>query len=179
MIRLLSAVTLILAAALGLASGPAGAQGSAIEVSGWERSTAATGTIYYRCRAATCAASSTVNYRPQQTVQFAPLTAFRAHHDVVNQRMIGASQGRIARIDTLDASEGDVSGARSQTIVKLIEFTDGRREAMATGIVSDGTRHFSIVSTAPTDAVARTNMQTFLPMIMLSTHLGAPPVPTR
>jgi predicted carbohydrate-binding protein with CBM5 and CBM33 domain len=162
MIRLLSAVTLILAAALGLASGPAGAQGSAIEVSGWERSTAATGTIYYRCRAATCAASSTVSYRPQQTVQFAPLTAFRAHHDVVNQRMIGASQGRIARIDTLDASEGDVSGARSQT-----------------GIVSDGTRHFSIVSTAPTDAVARTNMQTFLPMIMLSTHLGAPPVPTR
>jgi hypothetical protein len=179
MARLLSVFALSLAVALAAAPESARAQGSAIEVSGWERSTAATGTIYFRCRAPTCAAGATVSYRPQQTVQFGPLSAFRAHHEVVNQRMIGASQGRIARIETLAASEGEIAGARSQTIVKVIEFTDGRREAMATGIVSDGTRHFSIVSSAPTDDVARTNMQTFLPMIMLSGQLGGKPAPTR
>jgi hypothetical protein len=179
MTRLLSAFALSLAVVLSAAPESVRAQGSAIEVSGWERSTASTGTIYYRCRAATCAAGATVSYRLQQTVQFAPIAAFRAHHETVNQRMIGASQGRIARIETLDASDGEMAGARTQTIVKVIEFTDGRREAMATGIVSDGTRHFSIVSTAPTDDVARTNMQAFLPMIMLSGHLGQTPAPTR
>jgi hypothetical protein len=177
--RLLSAfaIGLALSAPLGVAG--ARAQGAAIEVNGWQRSTAATGTIYYRCGGTTCAPGSTVSYRPQERVQFAPLATFRAHHDTVNQRMIDASQGRIARIQSVDASESDSAGTRSQTIVKMIEFTDGRREAMATGIVSDGTRHFSIVSTAPDHAAAQTNLQTFLPMVMLSGHLNGKPAPTR
>ncbi|MBL8571103.1 MAG: hypothetical protein JNK84_18680 [Phreatobacter sp.] len=162
-----------LAALPGLA--PARAQGVAIEVSGWERSTAATGTIYYRCGGATCAPGSTVSYRPQERVQFASLAAFRAQHELVNQRMIAASQGRIARVETVDASENDTAGQRSQTVVKAIAFADGRREVMATSIVSDGTRHFSIVSTAPDHAAARANLQTFLPMVMLSGHIGGKP----
>lgn len=167
------AVAATLSASPGLA--PVRAQGVAIEVSGWERSTAATGTIYYRCGGATCAPGSTVSYRPQERVQFAPLAAFRAQHELVNQRMIAASQGRIARVETVDASENDAAGQRSQSVVKIIEFTDGRREAMATSIVSDGTRHFSIVSTAPSHAVAQTNLRTFLPMVMLSGHIGGKP----
>jgi hypothetical protein len=173
--RLLSALAIALALAAPLGVAAARAQGAAIEVNGWERSTAATGTIYYRCGGATCTPGSTVSYRPQERVQFAPLAAFRAQHEVVNRRMIDASQGRIVRIETVDASESDAAGARSQTIVKMIEFTDGRREAMATGIVSDGTRHFSIVSTAPGHAAAQTNLQTFLPMVMLSGHLTGKP----
>lgn len=173
MIRLVFVLALSLI--LGTAAEPLRAQATAVDVNGWERSAAATGTIYYRCRVATCAAGSTVSYRAQQAVRFGPLSAFRAHHEQVNQRMIAASQGRVSRVETLEVQEGETAGARSQTIVKMIEFADGRREAMATGIFSDGTRHISVVSTAPTGEAARANLAAFVPVAMLAVQAGGKP----
>ena len=160
--------------------GPAAAQlGAAVTIDGWERSTASTGTTYYRCRASTCAPNSTVSYRAQEPGRLPPLATFRAQHEAQNQRLIAASNGRITRIEMIETSEGENAGARLQTAVKVIESSDGRREYLATSLVADDARRFSIVSTAPSEAAARTNLQTFLPIVRLSGHLERAPAPTR
>lgn len=167
---------LVLAAVLTFFPLAAKAQSTALEVSGWERSVATTGTTYYRCRASTCDATAAVSFRPQQLTQLGTLAALRAQHEDVNSRMIQAGQGRVSRVTTTDVSEGENAGARVQTLVKSIDFSDGRREFMAVAMALDeGQRVYSIVSTAPSEAAARANLTTFLPVILLSGRLGGKP----
>lgn len=175
-LRLLSLIALV---SVGFAGESARSQGIAVTVDGWERSVASTGTTYYRCRVEACSANSAVSYRQQESAPLGPLATLRAQHDALNQRMVASSQGRVARVETIDAGEGEIAGAQQQTIVKTVEFSDGRREFMVVSLVSDGSRRFSIVSTAVSDAAARGNLRALLPMIMLSGHLGGQPAPGR
>lgn len=169
---------LVIAALFLLSPVAAKAQPAAVDIDGWERSQATTGTIYYRCRAATCDPSATVSYRPQQLTRLGTLEALRAQHEDINARMIQASQGRLRRVVTLDAGEADNSGAQVQTLLKAMEFTDGRREVMAVAMVLDeGPRAYSVVSTAPTEAAARANLSLVLPVILLAGRIAAKPTP--
>ncbi|CEJ13706.1 hypothetical protein BN1110_04030 [bacterium YEK0313] len=171
---------LALLAVLGLAAAlpggrPAGAQHAAIALSGWERSEAATGTIHYRCTATVnCGERSTVSYRRQPDGALASLAAFRSQNEAVDRNTIEASGGQIATIDILETSEGEVAGAKVQTVIKVIDHVSGRREFMAAVRLSDGMRSYSIVSTSGQERIARANLQLFLPIVMLAGEIGGP-----
>jgi hypothetical protein len=170
MIASVFAVALVVAGAL--FPFVAAAQGVALDISGWQRRTASTGTIYYQCTASTCAPNSTVSYRQQGPALLGPIAAFRSQHEALNRRMVEASNGRLVKVEMIEVSEDERDGAHVHTAVKVIESADGRREYLATSSISDGQRHFSIVSTAPTEAAARAHLKTFVPVVMLTGQLN-------
>jgi len=172
MIRKLAlALTLLLPLAL---PGPASAQGAGVTVDGWERQVAATGTVFFRCRAASCMAQSTVSYRPQQAGRMPALAAFRQRQEETNRRMVEGSNGRLTRVDILEVAESERAGAKVMTAVKLMVSASGPNQYLATSLVIQGQKAFSIVSTAPTDAAARANLATFIPIVLLQGDLTPP-----
>lgn len=174
--RAVLALLAVLAVAAARPGGrPAEAQNAAVALSGWDRSVATTGTTYYRCTAtASCGERSTVSYRQQPDAALASLAAFRDHNEAIDRRTIEASGGQIARIEILETSEGEVTGAKVQTVIKLISHAAGAREFMASARLSDGTRSYSIVSTSGQERIARANLQLFLPIVMLAGEIGGP-----
>ena len=152
---------------------PAEAQGAAINVSGWQRSEAATGTIFYRCSVpGHCGLGSTVSYRRQADGPLPDLATFRAQNESADRALVERSDGRVARVDILETTEGRVAGASMQTAVKMIDYAGGQREYMVTQRVSDGTRSYSIVSTGGQEGATRANLQIFLPIVMLAGEIG-------
>lgn len=169
--KLVLAVALVLP--LGL-PGQASAQGAAVSVDGWERQVAATGTVFFRCRSASCTAQSTVSYRPQQAGRMPALAAFRQRQEETNRRMVEGSNGRLTRVDILEVAESERAGANVMTAVKLMVSASGPNQYLATSLVIQGQKAFSIVSTAPTDAAARANLATFIPIVLLQGDLTPP-----
>ncbi len=169
--KLVLALALVLP--LGL-PGQASAQGAAVSVDGWERQVAATGTVFFRCRSASCTAQSTVSYRPQQAGRMPALAAFRQRQEETNRRMVEGSNGRLTRIDILEVAESERAGAKVMTAVKLMVSASGPNQYLATSLVIQGQKAFSIVSTAPTDAAARANLATFIPIVLLQGDLTPP-----
>lgn len=172
----------LFALALGLALAPlsavpAAAQGATVSVDGWERQTAETGTVYFRCRAASCAAQSTISYRSQSVTRMPPVAEFRRRQEETNRRMVESSNGRLTRVEMIDVAEADQAGAKTLTAVKLLVASSGTNEYLATSLVLQGTRAFSVVSTAPTEAAARANLRTFIPVVMLQGNLTPAPAP--
>ncbi|MDP3546499.1 MAG: hypothetical protein Q8S29_09995 [Phreatobacter sp.] len=170
--KLVLAFALVLPLAL---PGTAAAQGAAGSVAGWERQVAATGTVFFRCRAASCTAQSTVSYRPQQAGRMPSVAAFRQRQEETNRRMVEGSNGRLTRVDILDVAESERAGAKVLTAVKLLVAASGPNQYLATSLVMQGQKAFSIVSTAPTDAAARANLATFIPVVLLQGDLTPPP----
>jgi hypothetical protein len=161
-----------------LVAAPASAQDSAVSIAGWERQVASTGTVYYRCRAASCTVQSTVSYRTQPPGRMPSVAEFRQGQERVNQRMVESSNGRLSRVDMIDVAESERVGAKLVTAVKLLVPANGPNQYLATALVVDGPRRFSIVSTAPNEAAARANLTTFVPVVMLQVQLqpqGTPP----
>ena len=167
--KLLLALSLVLPLA---PAGPAAAQDATVTIDGWERQAASTGTVYFRCRSASCAAQSTVSYRPQTASRLPPLAEFRRRQEEVNRRMVEGSNGRLSRVDVLDVGESERAGAKVLTAVKLLVSVNGPSQYMASGLVMDGLRSFSIVSTASTEAAARANLATFIPIVLLQGQLA-------
>lgn len=149
--------------------------GIAASIDGWQRQVAETGTVYFHCRAATCPAGAAVSYRLQSDGPAPTLEAFRAHHEVLNRRMVEQSNGRLARIELIEVAQGREAGAEVLTAVKALESATGSRQFMASSMVSDGPRRFTMVSTAGTEADARTGLRMFLPVVLLQTQLGGQP----
>jgi len=171
-------LTLAVALTLPLAlPGQASAQGAAVSVDGWERQVAQTGTVFFRCRAAACTAQSTVSYRAQQVTRMPPVPAFRQRQEETNRRMVESSNGRLTRVDILDVAESERAGAKVMTAVKLLVSANGPNQYLATSLVIQGQKAFSIVSTAPTEAAARANLQTFIPIVLLQGDLTPPAAP--
>jgi len=172
--KLLLAFALLLPLAL---PGTASAQGAAISVDGWERQVAATGTVFFRCRSASCTAQSTVSYRPQQAGRMPSVAAFRQRQEETNRRMVEGSNGRLTRVDILDVTESERAGAKVLTAVKLLVSASGPNQYLATALVMQGQKAFSIVSTASTDAASRANLATFIPIVLLQADLTPPAAP--
>lgn len=174
--KLMLALALALPSAL---SGPVLAQDAAatVSVEGWERQVAPTGTVFFRCRAASCAAPSTVSYRPQTVGRLPPVAEFRRRQEEVNRRMVEQSNGRLSRVDLLDVAESERAGARMLTAVKLLVPVSGASQYMATSLVIQGERGVSIVSSAPTETAARANLATFIPIVLLQGQLAPPRAP--
>ncbi len=163
--------------ALGLAAvtlGPApvvqaqeAASGVVVTVEGWERQVAQTGTTFYRCKpGGTCAAGSTVSYRGQAAAPVPTVAVFRERQEGVNRRMVEQSNGRLSAVEIIEVAESTRGSAKVLTAVKALVATSGPRQFLATSLVADGDRHFSIVSTAATEAAARANIATFLPALL-------------
>ncbi len=149
-----------------------------MSIAGWERQVASTGTVYYRCRAASCTVQSTVSYRTQPPGRMPSVAEFRQGQERVNQRMVESSNGRLSRVDMIEVAESERAGARVLTAVKLMVAASGPNQYLATALVMQGQKAFSIVSTAPTDAAARSNLATFIPVVLLQVQLqpqGTPP----
>lgn len=169
-----------LAVSLAVSGGAARAQGVAMSLDGWERSVAPTGTVFYRCTApASCGQGSVASYRQQPDGPLPSLAVFRAQNESMNRRMVEGSGGRVLRVDLVEIAESEVAGAKVQTAVKTISHADGRREYLATSVFSDGQRHYSLVSTATVESMARANLQVFLPVVMLAAQIGGKPAPAR
>ena len=156
---------------------PASAQGAAVTIEGWDRQVADTGTVYFRCRAATCAAQSTVSYRSQSVTRMPSVAEFRRRQEETNRRMVETSNGRLSRVEMIDVAEADQAGAKTLTAVKLLVASAGANQYLATSLVLQGGRAFSIVSTAPSEAAARANLTTFIPVVLLQGGLTPPPAP--
>ncbi|MBN8941846.1 MAG: hypothetical protein J0H01_20230 [Rhizobiales bacterium] len=169
-----------LALALALSGGAARAQGVAMGVDGWDRSVAPTGTVFYRCTApASCGQGSVASYRQQPNGPLPSLAVFRAQNESINRRMVEGSGGRVLSVDLIEIAESEVARAKVQTAIKAINHSDGRREYLATSVFSDGERHYSLVSTAAGEPMARANLQAFLPVVMLAAQIGGKPAPAR
>lgn len=172
----------LVALALGLAlaplsAAPAAAQGAVVSVDGWERQTGESGSVYFRCRAATCAAQSTISYRSQSVTRMPPVAEFRRRQEETNRRMVESSNGRLSRVEMIDVAEADQAGAKTLTAVKLLVASSGSNQYLATSLVLQGGRAFSIVSTAPNEAAARANLRTFIPVVLLQGNLTPAPAP--
>lgn len=152
----------------------ASAQGAEVSIDGWERQVAQTGTVFFRCRSASCTAQSTVSYRVQPAGRMPTVAAFRQRQEETNRRMVEGSNGRLTRVDILDVAESERAGAKVITAVKLLVAASGPNQYLATSLVMQGQKAFSIVSTAPTDAAARANLATFIPAVLLQGDLTPP-----
>lgn len=175
--------------ALGLAAatlGPAPlaiaqeAAGVVVNVEGWERQVAQTGTTFYRCKpGGTCAAGSTVSYRGQAAAPVPTVAVFRERQEGVNRRMVEQSNGRLSAVEIIEVAESTRGSAKVLTAVKALVATSGPRQYLATSLVADGDRHFSIVSTAATEAAARANVATFLPALLAAPRGATAPPPAQ
>lgn len=146
---------------------------AAASIDGWQRQVAETGTVFFHCRAASCPAGSTVSYRMQGTGQQMTMEAFRNHHEALGRRMVDQSQGRLTRVDLIEISQSREAGAEVLTAVRLVARAEGGEEFMASSVVVDEGRRFSIVSTARSEIDARTGLRMFLPVVLLQTRLDA------
>lgn len=150
---------------------------AAASIDGWQRRVAETGTVFFQCRAASCPAGAAVSYRMQGTGPQMSLEVFRRHHEELGRRMVEQSQGQLARIELIEVSQSREEGAEILTAVRLVARAEGGDEFMASSVVVDDGRRFSMVSTARTEADARMGLRLFLPVVLLQTRLdaGRPP----
>lgn len=150
---------------------------AAASIDGWQRRVAETGTVFFQCRAASCPAGAAVSYRMQGTGPQMSLEVFRRHHEELGRRMVEQSQGQLARIELIEVSQSREEGAEILTAVRLVARSEGAEEFMASSVVVDDGRRFSMVSTARTEADARMGLRLFLPVVLLQTRLdaGRPP----
>jgi uncharacterized membrane protein len=183
MIRRLVLALGLAAASLGpapLAIAQEAAGGVVVNVEGWERQVAQTGTTFYRCKpGGTCAAGSTVSYRGQAAAPVPTVAVFRERQDGVNRRMVEQSNGRLSAVELIEVAESTRGSAKVLTAVKALVATSGPRQYLATSLVADGDRHFSIVSTAATEAAARANVATFLPVLLAAPRGATAPPPAQ
>jgi len=146
--------------------------GAAASIDGWQREVAETGTVYFHCRAATCPVGAAVSYRMQPGDRALTLEDFRTHHEVLNRRMVEQSGGRFVRVEMIEVAQSSEAGAQVLTAVKAVEEAAGDRQFMASSLVTDGPRRFTMVSTGRTEADARTGLRMFLPVVMMQTQPG-------
>lgn len=183
MIRRLVLALGLTAATLGpapLAIAQEAASGVVVNVEGWERQVAQTGTTFYRCKpGGTCAAGSTVSYRGQAAAPVPTVAVFRERQEGVNRRMVEQSNGRLSAVEIIEVAESTRGSAKVLTAVKALVATSGPRQYLATSLVADGDRHFSIVSTAATEAAARANVATFLPALLAAPRGATAPPPAQ
>ena len=129
--------------------------------------------MFFHCRAASCPAGAAVSYRMQGTGAQMTMEAFRNHHEMLGRRMVEQSQGRFTRVDLIEISQSREAGAEVLTAVRLVARAEGGDEFMASSVVVDEGRRFSIVSTARTEGDARTGLRMFLPVVLMQTRLDA------
>ncbi|QCK88010.1 hypothetical protein E8L99_20760 [Phreatobacter aquaticus] len=149
------------------ASLPALAQGIAVTPEGWQRNVAETGTVFYRCQAATCATNSVVSYRQQRDGPMMSFESFERSNALTNQRMVEQSNGNLRAVEVVEIGQRTVRDTTIFTTVKLIRRTNGSEQYYIATLFSDGRRSFSVVSSADRERDARANMDQFLPVVML------------
>lgn len=153
-------------------------QAAVVTVDGWERQVAQTGTIFYRCKpGGTCAAGSTVSYRGQAVAPVPTVAVYRERQEGLNRRMVEQSNGRLSAVEIIEVAESTRGSAKVLTAVKALVAVNGPRQFLATSLVADGDRHLSIVSTAGTEAAARANIATFLPVLLAAPRSATTPPP--
>jgi len=149
-----------------------------VTVDGWERQVAQTGTTFYRCKpGGTCAAGSTVSFRGQAAAPMPTVAVYRERQEGLNRRMVEQSNGRLSAVEIIEVAESTRGSAKVLTAVKALVAVSGPRQFLATSLVADGDRHFSIVSTAGTEAAARANVATFLPVLLAAPRSATMPPP--
>lgn len=164
----LTILAFVVAVSAGL---PAFAQGIAVTPDGWQRTVAETGTVFYRCQAATCPAGSTVSYRQQRDGPLMPFADFQRFNVQTNQRMVEQSNGTVRSVEMIEIGQRTMAENQFYTAVKIIHRASGRDEFYVSTIFSDGRRHYSVVSSAGSERDARANMDQFLPIVMLASQM--------
>lgn len=171
----LAAATLAPAPMLHAQEAPAAA---VVNVEGWERQVAQTGTVFYRCKpGGSCAAGSTVSFRGQAAAPVPTVAVYRERQEGLNRRMVEHSNGRLSAVEIIEVAESTRGTAKVLTAVKALVAVNGPRQFLATSLVADGDRHFSIVSTAATEAASRANVATFLPALLAAPRSATAPPP--
>lgn len=161
-------LALLLAA---LAAVPAAAQGVAVTPEGWQRNVAETGTVFYRCQAATCPANSVISYRQQRDGPPMPFDTFERSNALTNQRMVEQSNGALVAVDMIEIGQRRMGETLIYTAVKLLRRASGQNEVYIATLFFDAGRNYSVVSSAGSERDARANMDQFLPIVMLAAQL--------
>lgn len=134
-----------------------------IEIGGWDRSVAATGTTYYRCQAQECGRGSLVSVRP--AAERPTLPALEANTRNI-ARVMGERLGPSARV-VVGKAQGtgpDKTGLSVGQIAYDFHGVDagaGISPAWSSGFVAGPRAAFTVGSSAATRDVADRNMKVF------------------